>query len=282
MRVARTVRRDWKFAVSLGWLGLVVIAAIFAPLVAMHDPLRIDLLSKLQQPSWSHWAGTDDLGRDVLSRLIFGSRVSLLAVIVAVSVACAIGLLPGVIAGSRQGLIDAVASRTADALMSMPTLILAIAFVAVFGPSVTSAMIALGLVYAPRIFRLTRSATLSVAAEPYIEVARASGVRGWRLITRYYLPNIAPQLMVQIPILCGFALLAEASLSYLGLAAQPPTPSWGVMLSRAFRDIRTNPALLYAPGLAIAFTAMAFNGVGDGLRRVLHGAATRSQLEVQQ
>ena len=252
--------------VSLGFLAFVVVIAILAPLLAPHDPNSQDLRAVLQAPSGSHWLGTDDVGRDVLSRLLYASRVSLLAALLAVSVALVLGLVPGLVAGYARGWIDSVVMRVADALMAFPPLILAVALVGVLGPGLTNAMIAVGIVFAPRFLRVLRGAALSVREETYIEAARGLGCSPTKVLFRHVLPNVLSPLIVQISFAAGTAMLAEASLSFLGLGVQPPDASWGAMLGRAYRFYDQTPWVVVFPGVAIALTVLAFNLLGDALR----------------
>lgn len=255
--------------VALAVLALIVAAAIFAPVLAPYDPAAIDVSDRLRPPSGDHWLGTDDVGRDVLSRLLMGARWSLGAAAMATSISFLLGTPFGLLAGYLGGRSDMLLCRLADALMSFPSLILAIGIIAAMGPGLTNAMVALGIVYAPRMFRVVRSATLSVRAETFIEASVSVGSSTGRVIRRHVLPNVMSPLIVQLSLMMAFALLAEASLSFLGLGVTPPDASWGVMLGRAFRDVRVAPYLIYWPGLAIAITTLSFNIVGDGLRDAL-------------
>ncbi len=252
--------------VSLGFLAFVVVIAVLAPLLASHDPNSQDLRAVLQSPSSDHWLGTDDVGRDVLSRLLYASRVSLLAALLAVSVALVLGLVPGLVAGYARGWIDSVVMRVADALMAFPPLILAVALVGVLGPGLTNAMIAVGIVFSPRFLRVLRGAALSVREETYIEAARGLGCSPTKVLLRHVLPNVLSPLIVQVSFAAGTAMLAEASLSFLGLGVQPPDASWGAMLGRAYRFYDQAPWVVVFPGVAIALTVLAFNLLGDALR----------------
>lgn len=255
--------------VALVFLVLLVLVSVFAPVLAPYRPEAIDVANRLAGPSVDHWLGTDGLGRDMFSRLLYAGRVSLYAAAVAVSLAVVIGLPFGLLAGYLGGRWDWAMGRVADALMTMPTLILAVAIIAAMGPGLTNAMIALGIVYSPRLFRLVRGAALAVRAETYVEASVSIGTPNRTIIRRHILPNILSPLLVQVSTMMATALLAEAALSFLGLGVVPPTSSWGVMLGRAFNEIRTVPLLIWWPGLAIAFTALAFNMLGDGLRDAL-------------
>ena len=251
---------------SLALLATLSACALFAPWVAPYDPLLQNLDRVLEPPSGDHWFGTDELGRDVLSRTLFAARISLLAAAQAVLIALGIGVPPGLIAGLWGGPVDSIIMRATDALMSFPPLILAVALIAVLGPSLTNAMIAVGVLLSPTFLRLMRATTLAVAQETYVEAARSIGcTRGW-IIRKHVLPNVVSPLFVQISVFAGVAMLAEAGLSFLGLGAQPPDSSWGAMVGRGFRYISHAPSLIVFPGLAIAVTVLALYVLGDGLR----------------
>lgn len=270
----RFVQRRVGLAAAVLVVVLVVIA-VLAPLVAPYDPLAQDLLRTLDGPSGTHWLGTDELGRDVLSRMIFGARVSLLAAAQAVTLAVVLGVPPGLIAGYFGGWVDATVSRINDTMMSFPPLLLAIAIVGVFGPNLRNAMIAVGIIFAPRFLRLTRASVLAVREETFIEASRSVGTPTLRILRTRVLPNILSPLLVQVSLSLGFAMLAEAGLSFLGLGVQPPEASWGAMVGRAYRFLNQSPTLVIFPGLAIVVAVLAFNLLGDALRdsigREVHG-----------
>jgi len=252
-------------------LGLIVIAlfvalALLAPLVAPYDPAAQTWTAVRKPPSFAHWFGTDDVGRDILSRVIFGARASLLAGVISVAIALAIGVPLGVVAGYLGGFIDALISRITDAMLACPFLILAIALAAFLGPSLGNAMIAIGVTTTPIFVRLTRGQVMSVKVEDYVEAARAVGNPHWRIALVHILPNVAPALIVQATLAIAAAIIAEASLSFLGLGQQPPAPSWGSMLYSAQRFLVNQPWMAVWPGLAIFLTVLSFNLVGDGLR----------------
>jgi len=255
--------------VALVVLALLVGSAAAAPLLAPYRPETIDVVNRLAGPSAEHWLGTDSLGRDTLSRLLFAGRASLFAAGMAVVIAAGIGVPSGLVAGYVGGAVDWFLGRAADVLMTFPAIILAIAIIAATGPGLTNAMIALGIVYSPRLFRVVRSATLAVRAETYIEASVSIGTPAHSIIARRVLPNILSPLLVQISLLLAAALLAEAALSLLGLGVVPPTASWGNMLGRGFAEIRSSPLLVWWPGLAIALATLSFNLIGDGLRDAL-------------
>jgi len=248
---------------------LFILVAIFAPLISPYDPITTSWTAIRKAPSALHLMGTDEDGRDVLSRVIFGSRASLLAGVVAVLIAASIGVPTGLLAGFAGGWIDALLSRLIDALLACPFLILAIALAAFLGPDLTNAMIAIGVSTAPRFMRVARAATLDASSNDYVEAARAIGNPGWRVAVRHILPNIVPPVLVQATLAIATAIIAEASLSFLGLGQQPPDPSWGSMLNSAQRFLSQAPWLAVFPGLAIFLVVLSFNLVGDGLRDAL-------------
>ncbi|MEC5404117.1 ABC transporter permease [Paraburkholderia sp. MPAMCS5] len=250
-------------------VALIVVMALFAPWLTQYDPVQASFMTVRQAPSAAHWFGTDELGRDVLSRLLYGARASLLAGVVSVGIAVALGVPLGLIAGYFGGLIDGVISRIADALLSIPFLILAIALGAFLGPSLTNAMAAIGISAMPRFIRLTRGQAISVKAEDYVEGARAIGLDHTRIMLRYILPNVLPPIIVQASLTVASAIIAEASLSFLGLGQLPPAPSWGSMLNTAKDFVSQAPWMSIFPGIAIFLAVLGFNLLGDGLRDAL-------------
>jgi peptide/nickel transport system permease protein len=265
-RFLRRFRRQVPAQIALGYLVLVVVVVALAPVIATHDPLAQNLTGVLQQPGNGHLLGTDDLGRDVFSRALYAGQISLIAAAQAVGVAVLLGVVPGLVAGYAGRTVDAVIMRVTDALMSFPPLILAIAFVGVLGPSLTNAMTVIGVIFAPRFVRLVRGTVISIREETYIEASRSIGTRTATVIRRHVLPNALSPLIVQISLTAAMAMLAEASLSFLGLGVQPPDASWGSMIERGFRYTASAPWLTVFPGLLIALTVLAFNLLGDGLR----------------
>ena len=264
----RLVRRK-SAMVGLAIVVLLILLAVLAPLIAPYDPTQQAYAHIRKAPSWRNWLGTDESGRDVLSRVIFGARASLLAGVVSVAIALGLGVPIGLLAGYRGGWTDGIISRFTDALLACPFLILAIALAAFLGPSLSNAMIAIGVTATPIFIRLTRGQVLSVKTEDYVEAARAVGNSGWRIAFRHILPNILPALLVQATLTIAAAIIAEASLSFLGLGQQPPAPSWGSMLNTAQRFLTNAPWMAIWPGLAIFLAVLSFNLLGDGLRDAL-------------
>jgi len=245
------------------------VVALLAPWVAPYDPETIVLASNLAGPSWRHPFGTDSLGRDVLSRTIWGARISLTIGFVSVGLAMLGGVPLGALAAWAGGWTDRLLMRTADVLISFPTLLLAIVVITIFGPGLGHAMLAIGLAQVPLYARLTRAAVLRVKAQHFVESARASGAGEWRIVTRHVMPNCLPPLLVQSTLLFATAILSAAYLGFLGLGAQPPTPEWGTMLAKARDFLRTAPHVSIFPGLTILLTVLGLNLLGDGLRDVL-------------
>jgi peptide/nickel transport system permease protein len=250
-------------------IALFVLAALLAPLIAPYDPALQSWTAIRKPSSPSHWFGTDESGRDLLSRVIFGGRASLLAAVVSVTIALSLGVPIGLLAGYGGKAIDAVLSRIADAMLAIPFLILAIALAAFLGPSLQNAMIAIGVSTTPIFVRLTRGQVIAVKVEDYVEAARAVGNPPWRIAIKHILPNILPALIVQATLSIATAIIAEASLSFLGLGQQPPAPSWGSMLNTAQRFLTNAPWMAVWPGLAIFLAVLSFNLVGDALRDAL-------------
>ncbi|HSC90673.1 MAG TPA: ABC transporter permease [Gaiellaceae bacterium] len=270
-RLARRPLAIAGFAVALAF----VLAAILAPWVSPYSPDEQDYNALLAHPSPSHWFGTDELGRDILSRIIWGARASIQAGVLATMLAMAIALPIGLVAGYYRGTVDAVISRVTDVLLAFPFLILAVGLAAILGPSLLNATIALGLGAAPGLIRVTRGETLALREEDYIRAAVANGASDATILSRHVVPNMTSTLLVQATVTIPAAIIGEAVLSFLGLGVQPPTPSWGVMLADAQSYLSQAPRLAVYPGLAIFFCALAFNLLGDGLRDVLDPRTTR-------
>jgi peptide/nickel transport system permease protein len=246
-----------------------VLMAILAPILPLADPLKSNFLAIRKPPSELYWFGTDELGRDQVSRLFYGAQTSLLAGIVSVAIALAIGIPFGLAAGWYGGWIDIVISRVTEALLACPFLILAIAFAAILGPSLTNAMIAIGLSAVPIFIRLVRGQVMTVKAEDFVEGARAVGARDLRLMLIHVLPNTLSPIIVQATLFMAQAIILEAALSFLGLGQQPPSPSWGQMLNVAKNFMEQAPWMSVAPGIAIFLAVLGFNLLGDGLRDAL-------------
>jgi peptide/nickel transport system permease protein len=255
--------------VGLGVVLFFVAIALLAPWVAPYEATATSWSLVRKAPSAAHWMGTDELGRDVLSRVIFGARASLEAGVLSVAIALSLGVPLGLLAGYVGGWTDSLISRFTDALLACPFLILAIALAAFLGPSLMNAMIAIGVAATPLFIRLTRGQVLAVKTEDFVEAARAVGNPHRRILLRHILPNVVSPLIVQATLTIATAIIAEASLSFLGLGQQPPAPSWGSMLNFAKNFISQAPWMAVWPGLAICTIVLAFNLLGDGLRDVL-------------
>jgi peptide/nickel transport system permease protein len=269
---ARALRRLFKrkgAVAGLAVIVLVVLIAIFAPWISPQDPVATSWGAIRKAPSAAHWFGTDELGRDNFARVIYGARASLLAGMVSVLIALSLGVPIGLLAGYAGKWVDALISRIVDAMLACPFLILAIALAAFLGPSLTNAMIAIGISATPIFVRLTRAQVLAVKVEDYVEAARALGNSHWRIALRHILPNVVPPLIVQATLALAAAVIAEASLSFLGLGQQPPQPSWGSMLNTAKNYIDNAPWMAVWPGLSIFVLVLSFNLLGDGLRDAL-------------
>ena len=268
---AIAVRRFTRRRAAL--LGLLVIlvfvaAATAAPFIA-PNPDATSWTAIRKPPSALHWMGTDENGRDVFARVVFGARASLVAGLISVAIAAGVGVPVGLLSGFAGGRTDMVIGRVVDAMLACPFLILAIALAAFLGPDLTNAMIAIGISTTPIFVRVARAATMEAAATEYVEAARALGNPAWRVAVRHILPNILPPILVQATLAIANAIIAEASLSFLGLGQQPPAPSWGSMLNSAQRFLSQAPWLAVFPGLAIFLVVLSFNLVGDGLRDAL-------------
>ncbi|MCX8132744.1 MAG: ABC transporter permease [Roseococcus sp.] len=268
-RALRRFRRHRLAMFGLIVVTVFVLAALLAPWIAPYDPLETSWGRIRQPPSWAHPFGTDENGRDVLSRVLFGARASLMAGVIAVGGAALIGVPVGLLAGLARGWLDVVISRVADAMLSIPFLILAIALAAFLGPALENAMLAIAISASPIFVRLARGMALEAASTDWYEAARSLGSPPWRTALVHVLPNALPPLLVQATLAIAEAIIAEASLSFLGLGQQPPQPSWGSMLNSAQRFIENAPWLAIFPGLAIFLVVLAFNLLGDGLRDAL-------------
>ena len=246
-----------------------ILMAIFAPYISPQDPIATSWGAIRKAPNAAHWFGTDEIGRDVLSRVIWGTQASLMAGVISVSISLLIGVPIGLLAGFVGGAVDAIISRITDAFLACPFLILAIALAAFLGPSLTNAMVAIGISAAPIFVRLTRGQVIQIKVEDYVEAARSVGNPPWRIALVHILPNILPPLLVQATLAIAAAVIAEASLSFLGLGQQPPAPSWGSMLNTAKNYIEQAPWMAIWPGISIFLLVLSFNLFGDGLRDAL-------------
>lgn len=261
-----SLQRDPGFWFGIGVLAFAVIIAIVGPWLAPYNPNANDLMNRLAPPSASHWFGTDDLGRDIFSRVLAATRISIVFPLGSVAVAILLGLPAGLIAGYARNRIGALLNFIADVMMSFPPLLFAVAFIAVRGPGLGNAMIVVGIIFAPRLFRIARAATQEIMAETYIEAARAIGASPLQILAWHVLRNMAGPVIVYVSFAMGTSLLIEAILSFIGLGVQPPAAGWGSMLGRAFRFIYQSPSGVVFPGVAIAATVLAFNLLGDALR----------------
>lgn len=266
-RFVRRFMANRPAVVAAGFLGFIAVLAVVGPWITPYDPNAQDLSNTMASPfTDGHWLGTDELGRDTLSRLIVATRIAARAAGQAVGIAVLLGVPPGLIAGYFSGRIDLVIMRICETVQSFPGIVLAISFVGIRGPSLTNAMTAVGIIFAPNFLRIVRAAVLEVREETYVEASRSIGTPAMRILWSRILPNVLPPLLVQISLALGFSLLAEASLSFLGLGVQLPQASWGSMLGNGYRFLSRQAWMIVFPGIAIALTVLAFNVLGDGLR----------------
>lgn len=261
--------RQRSFVLGILLIGTMALCALLAPLISPHDPVEQNFESTLHAPSLQFLLGTDMFGRDQLSRIIYGARISFMVGLISVGIALVAGGLLGLLAAYARGWLDNLIMRVMDVLLAFPFLLLTIAIMASFGTNLVNAMIAIGIVYTPSFARITRAATLGVMEQGFIEASQALGSSPTRLMLRHVLPNITGPLIVQTTLSLAFAILAEAALSFLGLGTQPPTPSWGLMLNEGRGFFNTAPWLAIFPGLAITLAVLGFNLLGDGLRDAL-------------
>ena len=267
--IAKLLSRTGIGTVGFFQILITIGIAVSAPVLAPQDPFAINAFEKLHPPSRSHLMGTDHLGRDVLSRVVYGARVSLEVGVIAVVIATSIGGSLGLIAGYFGASVDNALMRVMDIMLAFPPILLAISITAVLGPGITNAMIAIGVVYTPRFARLARAPVLTLRHLEYVEAARAVGASHLRIISRHILPNAVGPLIVQISLAMASAILAEAALGFLGLGAQPPIPSWGGILNEGRLVVEIAPWLAIFPGAAIVFAVLGFNLLGDGVRDLL-------------
>lgn len=265
-RLAANWRRHGLLAIGGFLVSLVLIAALFAGFIAPYSPYDLDVASMLQGPSWAHWLGTDEVGRDVLSRAIFAARISVEVALVAVGVGLIGGTIIGVVSAYFGGLIDLALMRLMELLFSFPAILLAIVLMASLGTSILNAMIAIGIIFIPGFSRLARAATQAVLRQQYVEAARTVGMSDLRILSREILPNVLTPLLVEAAVAFAYAVLLESALSFLGLGAQPPEPSWGNMLNTGRGFMAQAPWLGIVPGMAMFLCLLGFNLLGDGLR----------------
>jgi peptide/nickel transport system permease protein len=268
-RVWRRLRRHKLAMAGLTFLGVLVLCAIFADLISPYPPLQQQMAERLRPPSASHWLGTDDFGRDILSRIIYGSRISLQVGFVAVGLAGSIGIVLGLLAGYFGGHVDSFLMRCMDVLLAFPAILLAVTIMALLGPSTTNVMIAIGIAYIPVFARVVRGSVLTIKPNEYVHAARAAGASELRMLVQHVLPGTSGPIIVQVSLALAYAILAEAALSFLGLGTQPPTPTWGSMLSFGREFVRDAPWFTFFPGFAIFLTVLSLNLVGDGLSDAL-------------
>jgi peptide/nickel transport system permease protein len=273
---ARWLVSDIRGALSLAMLVTLLLISLLGPWISPYAPAAQDLDAAMAPMSAEHWLGADDLGRDTLSRLIYGGMASLYASFLAVIIAVLIGVPVGILAGYLGGWVDTVISRIIDSFLSFPAIVLAIAVTGALGIGLTNGMISVGIVFAPQLARLVRARTLVVRNELYVDAARCFGGSTKRILWRHVLPNAIQPVIVQVTLLLAAALLAEASLSFLGLGIQSPDPSWGAMLARAYQNMEIAPEQMYPPGIAILVTALAFNTLGESLRVALDPTMKRN------
>jgi ABC-type dipeptide/oligopeptide/nickel transport system permease subunit len=279
-RTASALRRI-NVPLALGIIGVtvVVVASLGASLFSPTDPLSMDSLSRLQGSTAAHLLGTDQLGRDTLTRLLYGGRLSILVSAIAVAIGLLAGGAIGMVAGYYGGLVDTVLMRCMDLLVSFPAILLAIVIMSALGTSIANAMVAIGIIFIPGFARYARSLTRSVMLEPFIAYARSTGIPLRRILLRDVLPNVAPGLLVQATVAMGYAITLEATLSFLGLGAQPPTPSWGNMIDAGRGFMARRPLMVIAPALAIVFAVVSANLLGEGLQMRADKRQSRGKLE---
>jgi peptide/nickel transport system permease protein len=268
-RVWHRLRRHRLAMVGLGFLVLLVLCAVGADVISPYKPLEQAMTQRLRPPSAAHLLGTDDFGRDILTRILYGSRISLQVGFVAVGIAGSIGVLIGLVAGYFGGWVDNVLMRCMDVLLAFPAILLAVTIMALLGPSTTNVMIAIGIAYIPIFARVVRGTVLTVKPNEYVEAARAAGASELRTLLQHIVPGTTGPIIVQVSLALAFAILAEAALSFLGLGTQPPTPTWGSMLSFGREFVREAPWFTFFPGFAIFLTVLSLNLVGDGLSDAL-------------
>lgn len=269
LEIWRRFCRNKMAVIGLAMLCILIILAVFAEYISPYDPIEQNLKNRLQTPSSEHFFGTDELGRDIFSRIVYGTRISILVGLIAVGIACVCGSALGAIAGYYGGKLDSVIMRFMDVSMAIPSILLNIAIVSALGPGLQNMMIAIGISTTPRYCRIMRGSILSVRDQEFVEASRASGAGDFFIITKHIIPNSIAPMIVQITMSVGSAILSCASLSFIGLGITPPTPEWGAMLSTGRDFLRDSPHLTTFPGLTIMFAIYAMNLIGDGLRDAL-------------
>ncbi|WP_459617362.1 ABC transporter permease [Bordetella sp. 2513F-2] len=267
-QVLRLLAARKTVLVALIVLAVLVLAALLAPWISPYDPYKLSIMNRLKAPGATYWFGTDDFGRDVFSRVVHGGRLSLAVGFAVVVLSSVLGIALGLVAGFFRG-ADKVVSRVIDAMMAFPDILLAIALVAALGPSVANVVIALGIVYTPRLARVVRASTLVIRELPFVEAARALGVPTWRIVTVHVLRNLVSPLLVQGTFIFAYAILAEAGLSFLGVGVSPEIPTWGTMINAGQQYMGKADWIMLFPGLAIVLSVLSLQLVGDGLRDVL-------------
>src|SRR6056297_417349 len=269
LEAGRRLMKSRIGVLGIVFIGILVLVAIFAPVIAPHDPLEQNIMTRYQAPSSEHLLGTDEMGRDILSRIIYGSRISLQVGLFSIGIALVTGVFLGLIAGYYGGVLDMVIMRIMDIMLAFPAILLAIAIVAILGPQLRNAMLAIGVINIPRFARVVRSSAISIKESEYILAAKMMGASDVRIIFFHLLPNAMAPLIVQTTLSIATAILEAAALSFLGLGAQPPTPEWGAMLSDARSSLQRAPWVATFPGIAIILGVLGFNLLGDGLRDAL-------------
>jgi len=275
MRALRRFRKHRAAQAGGALLVLLLLAGIAAPLIAPHDPNEVNMMSRLATPSWQHWFGTDHLGRDLFSRILYGARISLTIGVISVGIALIGGMPLGMLAGYVGGRTDRIVAAVVDFLLSFPPLLLAILVIAIFGPGLRNAMIAIGISLMPVFARIIRAEMMRVREEVYVEAVRALGAGHLRIVLSHVLPNAMPPVIVQVTLSLATAILSASYLGFLGLGAQPPSAEWGAMLNEGRRYLRNAMHVSIFPGAIIMLTILAFNLFGDGLRDALDPRANR-------
>lgn len=267
--IFKRLRAERLAFISFLFLMVLIIVSLIAPIIVPHDPIEQDLTKVMLSPSAQHWLGTDELGRDIFSRLLMGTKSAIQAGLFAILIPLFIGVPMGILAGYLGGIVDDIFMRIVDGIIAIPTILLALGITAALGISLWNAMLAIGIIFTPQFARLARGQTLQVRSEPYVEAAKISGAGAGWIMLKHIIPNIAPPIVVQSSFNLSYAILVESSLSFLGMGAQSPQISWGNMIQQAYSMINMNAWMIFYPGLAIMLTVLAGNYLGDGLRTAL-------------